>query len=620
MAIVRRILLILMLMVPIPALAQVEDAIEQWLVEEGGEEDASELSDLLLQLKADPINVNDTASMAMLPFVSPFQSKALRNYILLHGQLLSVAELHAVPGFDSTLVAWLEPYVVAKPYQEDVVLQWHRGTHTIVSGMGGAVEEAEGYRNGHYEGDRLRALVCYTYNYRNRISLRVSADKDPGEEWGQNNYYGYHLMMRDMGRIKRLVVGRYNLHFGQGVTLWTGLEPFNLTGSSPVRYASGVRQAGVFNEQDWQQGVATTIGVGYGMEVSAFGSRKEGEWLGGGHLTWRRGNLISGMTAVGTWLDDSLYLRDYAYNQTYFRGDRTLNLGMDAMYQRGPLLVFGEVAVGENGRLAGVGGARVSAGGSNSFGVTARYYDPLYHNLHAQAYAISTTRNEQGLAFDARWQLPFRLTALVNMDIHRFPALRYGVYRPSTGAWLRAQLGRPLGRHTVAEVRFAWRRKERNVPNVDTTLYIGEQTLRRQLQGQVRYECGVWRLTTRAVATWFDPEVSERQAGWLVAQEVRYGARRLQVAAQGVWFDIDGYYARMYLSESSLQYQFSIPMLNGRGARLAAVVRYEVSDALAISAKYAITAYPGVEQIGTGDAATEGNMQQTWNLQLRWRL
>lgn len=619
MSIVRRILLIIMLAVPVGALAQVEDAIEQWLVEEGSEEAAAELNDLMLQLRQEPLNVNDTHSMGLLPFISPFQLKALRNYMLLHGQLLTVRELHMVPGFDSATVALLGPYLVAKPYAEYERPQWWRGKHTIVSGLGGTVEEAEGYRNGSYEGDRLRALLSYTYNFHNRVTLRLSADKDPAEAWGKDNYYSGQLVLRDIGWIKTLVVGRYNLQFGQGMTLWTGLAPFNLTGTSAVRYAAGVRQAGVFNEQDWQQGAAATIGLGRGVEVSAFGSRKEGEWLGGAHVGYRRGNIIAGMTAVGTWLDDSLQLRDYAYNQTYFRGQRTLNLGLDAMYQHGPLLLFGEVAMGENGHMAGIGGLRISTGGDNSIGLTARHYDPLYHNLHAQAYAMSTTRNEQGLALDARMQLPWRVTSLLSIDLHRYPAPRYGAYSPSTGNWLRAQLQRQLGRHLEAEVRYAYRRKERNVPNLDSTLYLGEHTLRQQAQLQVRYHRGPWRLTTRLIAAWFAPERSERQNGWLVAQEARYSGLRWQAVAQAAIFDIGGYYARIFLSESNLQYAFSIPSLYGRGARVSAVLRWDVSRWLDLSAKYTLTAYPEQEHIGSDDAQTEGPTRQTWHLQLRWK-
>ena len=147
----------------------------------------------------------------------------------------------------------------------------------------------------------------------------------------------------------------------------------------------------------------------------------------------------------------------------------------------------------------------------------------------------------------------------------------------------------------------------------------GEQTLRQQAQLQVRYHRGPWRLTTRLIAAWFAPERRERQNGWLVAQEARYSGRRWQAVAQAATFDIGGYYARIFLSESNLQYAFSIPSLYGRGARVSAVLRWDVSRWLDLSAKYTLTAYPEQEAIGSDDAQTEGPTRQTWHLQLRWK-
>lgn len=620
----RKFIILLLLLLPLTAAAQVEDALEQWVEEREGDANAAELNDLLLQLADAPVNLNDTAAIATLPFLSPFQIRSLRNYIQLYGQLLDVKELRMVPGFDSATVALLSPLVVTEPYAPDKSLSLGemlaKGRHTVVSGMGGTVERAEGYDNGHYEGDNLRALFCYTYNYDNRISLRLSADKDPAEPWGKGNFYGYHLMISDFGRLEKLVLGRYNLQFGQGLTLWTGFEPFSLTGTSPVRYGHGIRPASAFYEEGWQQGLAARVNLGRGFGVSAFGSRAGDEWFGGGHLDYRRGNLLLGLTATATRLDDSLKMKDYAYNQTYFRGDRQGALGLDALWQAGRTMLFGEAAVDQSGKTAFLGGVRISAGNGNNFGVTLRRYDPLYHNLHAAAYAIGETRNEQGISLDAQVRLPLSVTALLSADLHRFPAPRYGSYTPSAGTWVRVQLERPFGRRVQAAVRYAWRQKQRNIVGSDSTLYLGEETLRRQLQGQVRVTVGNWRFTTRGILSWFDAEQAERQHGWLAAQEVRYGHGRWQFATQAACFNVEGYYARIYLNESNLQYAYSMPMLQNRGLRLSAVVRVNVSKWLRVNLKYAVSAYPGQEAVGSGDAATTGPARQTWHLQLRLNL
>lgn len=621
MAVMRKFIILILLLVPVVSVAQVEDAVELW-VEERGEAGAADLHDWLMQLADNPVNLNDTDAVSAVPFVSPFQLRSLKNYILLHGQLLSVKELLMIPGFDSAFVNLLNPFVKAESYIPPAALTLSdllsRGRHTLVSGIGGTVEQAQGYGNGHYEGDNLHALFCYSYNYADRISLRISADKDPMEAWGKDNFYGYHLMISNVGRIEKLIVGRYNLRFGQGVTLWTGFEPFSLLGESPVRYGGGVRPASAFSEQGWQEGLAATINLGRGVSLSGFGSRHDGEWFGGGHLDYRNGNLILGATLTATRLDDSISVGNYTYNQDYFRGDRQTAFGIDALWQVGRLTLFGEVAVDQKGAPAGIGGTRLSLG-ENSIGLTVRHYDPRYHNLHAAAYSMSETRNEQGVSLDARLRLPLALTALLSVDLHRFPALKYGAYAPSGGAWLRAQLTRQFGREVEASVRFSWRQNQRNIPNIDSTLYLGEESVRQQLQGRVKVTLGQWTLTTRGVLSWFDAEQTAGQKGGLLAQEARYSGRQWQMALQAMWFDVDGYNARIYLSESNLQYSYGIPMLTGRGLRTSAVVRYDINKWLNLSLKYALVWYPDQSSIGSGDAMTEGNHRQTWHLQLRWK-
>lgn len=619
----RSFIILLLLIVPMSLKAQVDEAIEQWS-EEGGGEAVADLSDLLMQFSNDPVNLNDTVAITNLPFLSPFQVRALKTYIILYGQLLSVKELKMVPGFDSATVALILPLVKVEPYTSSGKLTWKQiledGRHTVVSGLGGTVERAQGYDNGHYEGDNLHALLCYTYSYENHINIRLSADKDPMEAWGKDNFVGYHLMISDIGRLERLVVGRYNLQFGQGVALWTGFRPFSILGASPVRFGNGVKAASAFYETGYQEGLAATVKLGGGFSLSGFGSRTEDEWFGGSHLTWRHDNLILGLTAAATLLDDSIQLREYAYNQDYFRGDRQAVVGIDALWQAGQLLLYGEVAVDHQGAPAGIGGFRITTGGDNSFGVSVRHYDTRYHNLHAGAYSVGDTRNEQGITLDTRLSLPWKFAALLSVDLHRFPSLRYGSYAPSSGAWLRAQLGRSFGSHIEASVRFAWRQKQRNIPNIDSTLYIGEEAVKRQLQGQVKVTLGPWRLSTRAMMSWFDADMTARECGWLLAQEVRYADCSWQAALQAAWFDIDGYNARIYLSESNLQYAFSIPQLQGRGLRLSMLVRYILGSHLKLSAKYTFSLYPDQDVVGTGDAATPGSLRQTWLLQLQWNI
>lgn len=608
---------LMVLLLPTLGLAQVEEGLEQWVEETGETGAAADMSDLLIQLHEQPVNINDTHTVAALPFVSPFQARALANYILLHGQLQSLKELRFVPGFDSAMVELLNQVATAEPYT--VRTAWHltEGRHQVVTTLGGTAEQAEGYRNGHYEGDNLHALMLYKYNLHNKIELRVVADKDPAEAWGKSNYYGYHLMLREVGRMEKLILGRYCLQFGQGLTLWTGLRPFNLTGATPLRYGAGVRAAPAFYEEGYQEGVATQVNLGRGLHASAFGSRLEGETLAGTHVEYRRGNLILGLTAAYTALDDSLGTSDYVYNQNRFHGNQMFNGGMDFVWQWRRMTFYGEGAVDGDGNPAAIGGLTVKADSRNRFGVSYRHYSDRYHNLHAQGYAIGTVQGERGVTLDAESRLPLGFTLLASLDLHRFPTLRYATYHPSSGQWLRLQVSRPLGRHFGTSLRYTYRQKERNIPNLDTALYLGEETLRQQLQGEVTASFGQWVLKVRGVAVDFDSEQGEAQRGWLASVSARYTRDVIQMQAAATWFDVDGYYARIYLGESNLQYAWSMPALYGRGLRAHTVVRWRLDRHLTLAAKYALTYMPQQEAIGNGDSRTDGPLRQTWLVQLR---
>ena len=607
-----------LLMLPLVVTAQVDESLEQWVEETDDTWAAGEMSDQWQQLVAAPVNINDTAALGRLFFLTPFQRQTLRNYIALYGQLLSLKELVFVPGFDSATTALLSLVTEVKPWEPRKRWRLADGRHQLLTAIGGSIEQAAGYGDGTYDGDNLHSLLCYNYHLYNKIDVRLALDKDPGEVWGKGNFVGYHLMVNDVGVLERLIVGRYNLQFGQGLTLWTGLRPFNLMGATPLRYGSGVRQAVTFYEEDYQEGLAARVRLGRHLHLSAFGSRVDGETLAGGHLEFRKGNLIVGATVAQCVLDSAPDYRNYLYNQHYFRGRQQLNMGVDVVWQWQKATFFGEASVGDNGAPAAIGGLALQAGDRNRLSLTGRYYHPDCQNLHAQGYAIGSGQGEQGVTLDAESRLPLGLVMLASIDLHRFTVLRYADYSPSTGEWLRLQLSRQWGGWLTATVRGTYRRKERNIPNLDTTLYLGEQTMRQQLQGELKATLGRWTLTSRAIHARFDSESSDLQQGTLVSFAARYTHKKVQASAAVAWFDVDGYYARIYFSESNLQYAWSMPALYGRGLRSHALIRWYVSDSLMLAAKYTLTFMPGQESIGSGTAETTGPCRQTWMLQMRW--
>ena len=113
MVLKRWILVWLVLLMPLGVAAQQEEWLEPWVEETDDAQAAAEMHDQWLELQHRPVNINDTNSLDRLFFLTPFQRQALRNYLTLYGQMMSLKELRFVPGFDSLTIGWLEGVAVA---------------------------------------------------------------------------------------------------------------------------------------------------------------------------------------------------------------------------------------------------------------------------------------------------------------------------------------------------------------------------------------------------------------------------------------------------------------------------------------------------------------------------
>ncbi len=527
--------------------------IEQ-LSDEGDDETVEEMLELYEALHDSPVNLNDTSDLLSdIPFVSDLQRERLRAYIMLSGALLSVEELYVINGFDSLTVELLRPIVKAEPLESSQRLTWKelltRGRSNLVTGIGGTVEKARGYRDSIYEGDNLRLMWRYRYKYKDRIQLQFSGDKDPGEAFFSGSqrkgfdFYGYSLLANDIGRwrkdggersvyVKRVVAGQYHLQFGQGLTLWSGFGPRMSITTSLNRSAQGLRPNGAFTEYGYMQGAAATIALGRHWRATLFASYVErdatlprkadsiadtmqsiynsgyhrtpteigkrhqlGELLYGGHVEYRNSNLRVGMTGVVTRLDKAIVPATYVYNDNAFRGRENCNAGIDFAYRHRRMLWFGEIALSANHAFdsttmqvspAALIGGEFIFNNSHRLSGYARYYSPTYHNLHANTEGQnSTPQNEAGVGLNYQGRLLWGIDAAARADWFYFPHMKYLAYAPTHGQEYNLMLSRAARYVKGLAFNVRYRYKERGRNITPSTMVDGHYLLEQTYRHQV---------------------------------------------------------------------------------------------------------------------------------------
>ncbi|MBP5327229.1 MAG: hypothetical protein J6Y98_04890 [Bacteroidales bacterium] len=662
------------------------EAIETWMEQNDDETDPDELIEWFLESKETPLNINDTLSerYRSLPFLSDFQRSAINAYIAQNGELVTLAELHFINGLDSLTIMLLNVVSTVSPSDKDKTLSWKdivtHGHSNLRTGMRFSFPESRGYEEDIYRGSPLRLYFRYNYKYHERFSFLLSGDKDPGEalrfalsKSGDNvsdygfDFYGFHIMVRDIGMVKSAIIGQYNLQFGQGLTLWTGYAPWGV-GSMPLRrYGQGIRPASAFCEYGYLQGVATTLSLipnkldmtlffsdvnrdatstdsigntfssfylsGYHRTANELSKKHAlGERLVGTHIQYTPSNMTFGVTAVYTSLDSEIMPTERLYNHFAFRGKTNLNIGADFSLLTRRVLWFGEVAGSYNNTLdnyeiqsipvSALAGFQFNVNSDNMFSLVAHYNSPLYHNLHSNTIGGGgTTQGGSGLLFFFRTVFQSGFLLQSSVDLSTFPWFRYRVYSPSTSVVYRCRVTKDISRHTTFSFYMHSSYSQRNS---DAEMYYTENTARRQVNIMLNYNASSqWRFMSRVVFSHFSCEDHASLSGFLMSQDAQYQSRLkgnpFSITARLSVFDIDAYDARIFIYENDLVYEYSSPMVTGRGIRSFLLCRMDLGSSFSIGLKYAVVFLPGNDEIGSGYDRISGNHRHDIKAQLCWR-
>lgn len=293
-----------------------ENAIDQTIediitsVEIDEQVDYTIITDALEDFRERPISINSATKeqLLLLPGMNDIRLNQLRQYIRDYGELTSVYELQAVPGFSPEFINQILPFISVREARAGDISPGSRHPagpglqemlpnirHEIIQRIVFTLEEERGYtdpdttfRNNfnelgeltsvdtqlstRYRGSPYRSYTRYRARYGQNLSIALTGEKDAGEafEWDPSqNLYGYdfvsgHIAIKNYGNLKNLVIGDYNLAVGQGVVLSKGLgfgkgaEVINSVKMPP----RGIQGYASVNENQFLRGAAGEVAWG----------------------------------------------------------------------------------------------------------------------------------------------------------------------------------------------------------------------------------------------------------------------------------------------------------------------------------------------------------------------
>ena len=487
----KQILIPILILMPLTIVAQntitdeiIIDQIERMMENSDEEVDYTELIESYWTICENKININDEEEMSQLielHLVNIFIIEKINNYRKSFGDIKMMDEVKFIEGVDELTLNIIQPLICFEKTDKKTTARlndvFKNGRHKVWFQIEQCFNKKAGYQdvsdsliwanpNKKYLGSPQKLLLRYNFSYRDKIEAGFAMEKDAGEylfspkindsikrligekAYSAIDFVSFHLLINNLKFIKTLAIGDYQLAFGQGVTLGSGLA-FAASGGSLLRKGKKIRASKSANEARYLRGVACTFNYKH-FDFTMFYSNKKvdanvsvsdsigeplvvttlqqtglhrtyGELIDrrvirqrllGGNVCFRLSNFQIGYTFHKTDLSCELIPDPRLYNIFYFRGKSLINQGVDFYYVLKKCAFYGEAALSDNGAPAAMAGLTVQPAGYIDFTMLYRYYDKRYQNFYSNAFAAgSSTRNEKGLylstsiTFAPRWQL-----------------------------------------------------------------------------------------------------------------------------------------------------------------------------------------------------------------------
>ncbi|GAA4303741.1 helix-hairpin-helix domain-containing protein [Nibribacter koreensis] len=646
-----------------------------------------DLYETLLQYYRQPLDLNRASREELrgLWLLSESQISALLQHISENGRLLTLYELQAVPGFDVLTIRRLLPFVTVQSLGQIGQRTWRERikqaeNHSLLLRYDRTVQERKGYTAPEgrsltrYLGSPDKHLLRYRLSQPKDFSFGITAEKDAGEKfsWSPSrrlygfDFYSFHAQVYNRGAFKTIAVGDYQLQFGQGLLLSSGLGVGK--GSETIttvrRSQLGIRPHTSAMETNFFRGLAATHRwrrlestvfysnrkVDASVSESAQNEEELAEEIGrlgsiqtsglhrtpteftnrnrareqvlGGDVTYRNltQTLSIGLTTLTTRYNLSLQKRPEPYNLYSFSGRQNSGVGLHYSYLWQNFNVFGETARSSNGGWGTVNGVLASLSERVEMAFVYRYYAKDFQSLYGNAFGESTrNQNESGFYTGLKVKLSNRWQLTAFYDRFTFPWLRYRVDAPSEGDEYLLRLQFVPSKSTLLYAQFQEERKARNETlEGDALASVTETRSQRLLLLLDLSPLPSLRLRSRVQMSQFQ-QSSMTQKGYLMAQDITWERNKSRLSARYSLFDTDGYDARQYAPEQDVLYAFSIPVFTGTGTHVYLLAQHQFNRHLDFWLKLSHTHFRNQDTVSSGLEEIQGPKKTDVRVQVRYR-
>lgn len=623
-----------------------------------------DLAESLYQNYLNPIDLNRITrdEMASLSILSQKQLNSFFQYRTLAGTFLSIYELQSIPDLDLATIYKLLPFVIVKPNGLSLTVlndALEGDKHYLLLRYGQILETKKGFTpptsssKVRYEGTSPKVYARYKWFSTKDFSIGCTLEKDEGEQ-SLTDFVSFHVQVKNKGAWKNIILGDYQLQFGQGLvssagfymgkgaeTVLTvrrsnlggkpyssamemnffrgGMATYQLGNVEITGFYSGLnRDANMVRDSLGNSLFATSLQTaGLHRTPSESSDRKAlFEQNKGANLSYisSKGDLRLGLTVLQTSFNQELIKSDKPYNFHEFSGKENTLAGINYSYDYQNINFFGEVARSQSGGIGLVSGMLASFKKGTDMSLLYRNYEPNFHSFYANAFSENARNiNETGYYLGVRHWLNRKWQLSSYVDYFYFPWYRYLVDKQTTKGF--DYLTRLLYQPNKKMQAFLQIRQENKEENTKLTenyidskgkpktreITIVSNRIKRIMIANIDYKPSkVWSFQTRASFSTFQFEGQPLTNGFAVAQDASLDLGNLSLTGRFALFNTDDYDNRQYFYEQDVLSAFSFPAYYQHGIRHYLMLQYKLSKNVDAWIRWARTDLFGEASFGSG--------------------
>lgn len=487
-----------------------------------------ETAEKFAHLRRSPVEINRSSRprLQATGLFTPYQAASLFSYINKNGDVLSIAELALVDGFNLRLAEALRPFISL--YSKRLP---GRGREDKLLWEGSLMMRGAVSNKGWNYGSKFKSEL------KDRWEGGLAVKKDYSRKGFSPSLYGGQMALRRDKILETLIVGNYNVRFGQGLALWSGFSMTGLQGlNSMAKMPSGISPSLSFSDSNCT-GFAASLNFGK-LTLTAL---SDFPGLRERMNNDRKHEIIIAPALNLTWSGRAGQLGLTFTEKSGCRSVSSSKLAIDTRACFNGVDLFSEAAFDFSvKRLAFIGGTIFRLGEIVSIAASGRYYPENYDSWRTGASrASSKVRNEAGVS--------------LGLGIKNFEICADGVRFLSEGKkQLRLLLVQTLNISKSLSIKIRLMERLRNYG----------QTNKTGLRLDLRWHQDYWFANFRIEPVW------GRSFGALAYSEAGYKNGKWAFYLRGTMFHVDSWEDRISSYERDAPGNFTVSAYNGRGCSL----------------------------------------------------